>query len=124
MVCANAGLFSAQTTVPELTAKTVFVLFVFIRTAMGAGQPGEFHINYTVEVTDPETNLFHVAASVENINQARLDLSLPDWTPGWYKVENYANNLLRFRIADGAGSVGGTALSDRAECGAPRCRFV
>jgi predicted metalloprotease with PDZ domain len=65
----------------------------------------QFHIDYTVELSNPDNKLFHVTASVENIHQARLNLSLPVWTPGWYSVENYAKNLVRFKISDASGKV-------------------
>jgi predicted metalloprotease with PDZ domain len=33
-----------------------------------------------------------------------LFLSLPTWTPGWYTVENYYKNVLRFKITDAKGA--------------------
>ena len=64
----------------------------------------QFHIDYTVEVSNPETNLFHVTASVENIHQARLELSLPAWGPGFYTMRNYAKHIERFQITDAKGA--------------------
>ena len=40
-----------------------------------------------------------------NIDQPRLDLALPMWSPGWYTVENYFRNVLRFKITDANGKV-------------------
>ena len=62
-------------------------------------------IDYTVTVSDPSTQQFHISTDIKNINQPRLDLSLPTWTPGWYTVENYFKNVLRFRITDGSGKI-------------------
>ena len=76
---------------------------IFTNASPAVGQNRQFHIDYTVEVSNPETSLFHVTAQVENINQPRLDLSLPVWTPGWYTIENYAKNILRFKITDKKG---------------------
>jgi predicted metalloprotease with PDZ domain len=45
-----------------------------------------------------------VTANIENVNQPRLDLSLPVWTPGWYVIENYATNILRFGVTDEKGA--------------------
>src|SRR5918912_646222 len=78
-----------------------FLLLVSVQTA--AGQNKQFRIDYTVEVSKPETRLFHVTAHVKNIVADSLSLSLPVWTPGWYTVENYAKNILRFRITDAKG---------------------
>src|SRR5713226_6498621 len=62
-----------------------------------------FRIDYTVSIASVEDQLFHVTAEVKNISEPRLDLSLPTWTPGWYTVENYFKNVLRFRITDAKG---------------------
>ena len=56
-----------------------------------------------MKVESVRDHLFHVTADVRNIRQPRLDLSLPTWTPGWYTVENYAKNILRFHVTDARG---------------------
>jgi predicted metalloprotease with PDZ domain len=71
----------------------------------GLAQTGRLDITYTVELRDTAKQEFHVTTEIKNINQPKLDLSLPTWTPGWYTVENYFKNVLRFRITDGAGKV-------------------
>lgn len=68
------------------------------------GQTGEFRIDYTVTLADLQRQLFHVTADVKNIKESRMDISLPTWTPGWYTVENYAKNILRFTITDAKGA--------------------
>lgn len=79
-------------------------LFLCAHSRTVVGQRGQFQIDYTVEVSNPQSRLFHVTANIKNIRQSRLDLSLPTWTPGWYKIENYAKNILRFRITDAKGT--------------------
>jgi predicted metalloprotease with PDZ domain len=66
-------------------------------------QKGALDITYTVSVKDIPNQQFHITTDIKNINQPRLDLSLPTWTPGWYVVENYAKNLMRFEVTDGNG---------------------
>jgi predicted metalloprotease with PDZ domain len=80
------------------------VLFILSSATPAVGQDRRFHTDYTVEVSNPETSLFHVTANVQNINQPRLDLSLPVWTPGWYTIENYAKNILWFKITGEEGA--------------------
>ncbi|HMG32301.1 MAG TPA: PDZ domain-containing protein, partial [Blastocatellia bacterium] len=63
----------------------------------------QFRIDYTVEVSSIEQQLFHITARIRNINQDSLDLSLPVWTPGWYTIENYFKNVLRFSVTDAGG---------------------
>jgi predicted metalloprotease with PDZ domain len=60
-------------------------------------------IEYTVKVADIPRQLFHVTTDIRNINQPSLDLSLPVWSPGWYVVENYAKNIVRFRVTEPGG---------------------
>lgn len=78
----------------------VFVIFGFQNVL---AQKSNLQIDYTVTLSDPATKQFHITTEIKNINQPRLDLSLPTWTPGWYVVENYGKNLLRFKITDAVG---------------------
>src|SRR4051812_18761959 len=77
---------------------------VLLTAPAALGQTNGFRIDYTVKVADLQNQLFHVTADVKNIKEPRLDLSLPTWTPGWYTVENYAKNILRFTITDAKGT--------------------
>jgi predicted metalloprotease with PDZ domain len=67
-------------------------------------QSNQLRVDYTVAVADVDKQLFHVTAEVKNIKEPNLTLSLPTWTPGWYTVENYAKNILRFKITDAQGN--------------------
>jgi predicted metalloprotease with PDZ domain len=60
-------------------------------------------IEYTVKIADIPGQLFHVTTDIRNINQPSLELSLPVWSPGWYVIENYAKNILRFRVTEPSG---------------------
>jgi len=68
-------------------------------------QKGQLAIDYTVAVADTDKQLFHVTTDIKNIDQPALTLSLPTWAPGWYTVENYYKNVLRFRVTDGSGKI-------------------
>src|SRR5262245_57893880 len=61
-------------------------------------------IQYTVAVASVEAQLFHVTTQISGINQDSLDLALPVWTPGWYTIENYYKNVLRFTATDAKGA--------------------
>jgi predicted metalloprotease with PDZ domain len=63
-----------------------------------------FRIDYTVSIASSEGQLFHVTTDVKNINEPWLELSLPTWTPGWYTVENYFKNVLRFKVTGAKGN--------------------
>ena len=83
----------------------IAVVLLFVLAQGAHAQRGAVQIDYTVSLTDPASEQFHVTTVVRNINQPRLALSLPTWTPGWYTVENYFRNVLKFRITDHAGNI-------------------
>jgi len=90
------------------TRRTPFiVLFVVLLLSLQAvqAQKSALKVDYTVTLSDTASQQFHVTTDIKNINQPRLDLSLPTWTPGWYTVENYLKNVLRFRITDANGKI-------------------
>jgi predicted metalloprotease with PDZ domain len=84
----------------------VYSVFVIVLLGFQVyGQKNNLQIDYTVQLSDPAAQEFHITTNIKNINQPRLDLSLPTWTPGWYTVENYGKNLLHFRITDASGKI-------------------
>lgn len=90
---------------PSVIAILGFFTFLLFGVAGAAqAQTDRLRVDYTVRVSNIEERLFHVTADVKNIHQPRLDLSLPTWTPGWYTIENYLKNVLRFRVSDAKGS--------------------
>lgn len=68
------------------------------------GQTNQLRMDYTVALRNPQDRLFHITTDVKNIREPQLSFSLPTWTPGWYTVENYAKNILRFYITDARGA--------------------
>jgi Predicted protease with the C-terminal PDZ domain len=86
---------------------TLLVLFVILFAGFHAAyaQKSALRIDYSIILSNAAAQEFHVTTDIKNINQPRLDLSLPTWTPGWYTVENYLKNVLRFRITDANGKI-------------------
>jgi predicted metalloprotease with PDZ domain len=80
------------------------VAILLLSPAALAQKRDTFRIDYTVSIASVEGQIFHITTDVKNINEPRLDLSLPTWTPGWYTVENYFKNVLRFKITDAKGN--------------------
>src|SRR5581483_4130064 len=69
---------------------------------MSAQEP----IRYTLTFPDPKTHHVEVEASVPTALQAAIELFLPVWTPGSYKVRDYSRHVEALR----AESPGGNAL--------------
>jgi predicted metalloprotease with PDZ domain len=87
----------------SLSRAAVFIVALLISPAALAQKRDALRIDYTVSIASVEGQLFHVTTTVKNINHPRLELSLPTWTPGWYTVENYFKNVLRFVVTDAKG---------------------
>jgi predicted metalloprotease with PDZ domain len=81
-----------------------FASIIFIQSSALAKPRDAFRIDYTVSIASVEAQLFHVTTAIKNISEPRLDLALPTWTPGWYTVENYFKNVLRFKVTDSKGN--------------------
>jgi Peptidase M61 N-terminal domain len=106
-------MFTASFTCRQLARKLTPVLTlccVSYLVTHAAQAQNQLKISYTVQVADIPGQLFHVTTEIRNINQPTLDLSLAVWTPGWYTTENYARNLLRFRVTEGSGAPLRTSL--------------
>ncbi|MEN3335306.1 MAG: hypothetical protein V7641_4671 [Blastocatellia bacterium] len=86
----------------KLVLVVLFILFAAAPTALA--QDNQFRIDYTVAIANQEQHLFHVTADVQNIHEDQLRLQLPTWAPGWYTIENYAKNTLRFTVSDTKGA--------------------
>jgi predicted metalloprotease with PDZ domain len=74
-------------------------------TADGAQPPQP--IVYTVSVPQPETHYLEVEAMVPTGRQATVDLMMPIWSPGYYRVEDHAARVSDFV----ARTPGGVVLS-------------
>ncbi len=85
--------------------RLLVVICLLAGTQAVLAQKGQLAIDYTVAVADTDKQLFHITTDIKNIDQPTLNLSLPTWAPGWYTVENYFKNVLRFRITDASGKV-------------------
>ena len=82
----------------------VAVAILLLSPAALAQKRDGFRIDYTVSIPSIDGQIFHVTTVVKNLNEPRLEISLPTWTPGWYTIENYYKNVLRFKITDPKGN--------------------
>src|SRR5262245_53891371 len=89
---------------PNFSRALLVVVLLLLPIPAAAQRRTALRVDYTVSIASLEGQLFHVTADVKNINQPTLDLALPTWTPGWYTVENYFKNVLRFKIVDAKGN--------------------
>jgi predicted metalloprotease with PDZ domain len=60
-------------------------------------------IAYTVRIADPDSHFLEVEASVPADGRSAIELMMPTWSPGYYRVERYAERVDRFAARDAAG---------------------
>ena len=56
-------------------------------------------IAYTVSMRNPVSHLYEVEMTIKGIREASVSVSMPAWSPGIYRIENYARNVQDFRAA-------------------------
>src|SRR5258705_13843945 len=53
-------------------------------------------VAYTVSLLRPRTHLLEVTIDLSGLAGASFDLVMPAWTPGSYKIRDYARNVQDF----------------------------
>ncbi len=57
-------------------------------------------IEYTVTIENPISHLYQVQIQIKGIRDSSVSVSMPAWSPGMYRIENYARNVQDFRATD------------------------
>ncbi len=53
-------------------------------------------VRYALSIPDPNSHLFHIRMELKDAPPGPLDLVMPVWTPGSYKVRDFAKNVQDF----------------------------
>src|SRR5262249_433116 len=53
-------------------------------------------ISYNVSFKSPGNHLYNVEILIKGIRETSVSVSLPAWSPGVYRIENYARNVQDF----------------------------
>ncbi|MES2006018.1 MAG: PDZ domain-containing protein [Bacteroidota bacterium] len=70
-------------------------------------QKNKLPISFTVSVKDAAAHLFHVEMKCEGLTKESTEFKLSEWTPGYYQLMHYADNVSGFS----AGSASGEKLT-------------
>src|SRR5262249_18270098 len=57
-------------------------------------------IAYTVTIKNPSSHLYDVEMSIKGMRDTSVAVSMPAWSPGIYRIENYARNVQDFRASN------------------------
>jgi len=60
-------------------------------------------IAFTVTMPEPASHTFRVSMRCDGLESATEDFKMPAWTPGFYRILDYAKYVSHFRAHDGAG---------------------
>jgi predicted metalloprotease with PDZ domain len=82
----------------------VFCVAIFVAAPFVFGQGSEGTMEFIVSMDQPNTHYYHVLFRCEGLKGETQDFKMPAWTPGYYRIMDYAKNVLNFRAKDGAGN--------------------
>jgi predicted metalloprotease with PDZ domain len=60
---------------------------------------------FRVSMTNPANHTYHVTFRCEGLTGELHDFKMPQWSPGYYGIGNYARNVSNFHAADASGHV-------------------
>ena len=58
---------------------------------------------FTVSMEHPENHYYHVELRCDGLTADAQDFKMPVWMPGYYRIMDYAKDVVNFKAADGAG---------------------
>lgn len=57
-------------------------------------------IHFTLSLSDAATHIVHVKMHCKTNGNDSTIFKMPQWTPGYYQIMNYANNVIQFHAGD------------------------
>src|SRR2546428_8546600 len=57
-------------------------------------------VEYALTIKNPTSHLYDVEIQIKGIRDSSVSVSMPAWSPGMYRVENYARNVQDFRTVN------------------------
>ena len=74
-----------------------FVLF-FLSVSTGSAQQKDT-VHFALSFSDAATHTVHVTMHCKTDGSDSIIFKMPQWTPGYYQIMNYANNVIHFHAA-------------------------
>ncbi|MCC6742142.1 MAG: M61 family metallopeptidase [Planctomycetia bacterium] len=73
--------------------------------ALGVLPAHALTVSYDVATPRPESHLFEMTMELGDVKGASIDVAMPAWTPGYYKIQNHARNVRDFSARSAAGEL-------------------
>jgi predicted metalloprotease with PDZ domain len=78
----------------------IFYVTLLVVTSVTFGQAT---MQFTVSMSDPNNHLYHVELRYDGMKSDTIDFKMPAWTPGYYRIMNFAQNVKNFIARDAEG---------------------
>jgi predicted metalloprotease with PDZ domain len=76
-----------------------FALTLLLATGTAAAEP----VRYELSFEHPNTHLLDITIHAGGLDGKQVRFAIPDWTPGGYGIQNFAEDVQRFSATDSAG---------------------
>ncbi len=87
-----------------LIALFIATLNAFSNSSNIATTKGKTQIDFVLTVEDPSSHSVQVTLNYGGANTAHTTFKMPVWTPGYYQIMNYADQVSEFKVIDKAGN--------------------
>src|SRR5512135_3444724 len=86
-----------------LFAAIVLSLTIAVSPSLAGSAAAAPALSFTVSMERPASHYYHVVLRAAGLKGATQDLKMPVWTPGYYRIMDYAKAVKDFRVVDGTG---------------------
>ena len=91
-----------------------FCLFILTSIWLPAGALSAQTVSYSVSMPKPTSSLFHVTMEIRGAGGTSLDIAMPAWSPGAYRIHMAASNVQELSAENGAGQPLSAGMTDTA----------
>lgn len=79
----------------------LFSLYIVFISAVLASE--KVRLSFTVSMEEPDNHIYQVGLLCEGIEDDAVYFKMPSWTPGYYRVLDFAQNVRDFCVEDQRG---------------------
>ncbi|MBN1386823.1 MAG: M61 family metallopeptidase [Bacteroidales bacterium] len=88
----------------RLIIATLSICLLLLNNSWSEDHQDNIAVEYTLTMDKPNTHYFHVSMAVNDIPGSYAEFRLPNWTPGYYRIMDYAKNVTSFIVKDKDGN--------------------
>ncbi|MGC4104343.1 M61 family metallopeptidase [Ferruginibacter sp.] len=81
----------------------IILLLVVCNTSLYAGN-SKLSLSFVVSMPQPANHLYHVVFNCSGLQQKQTEFKMAQWTPGYYQLMHYANNVQQLHATDEKGN--------------------